>query len=232
MSSSAPRLQLDPQAEAKQPAPFCYVEAQPGAVAGLTPEQAAEERSRHAQAEAFERGREAGQQKLRAAADAAQQRNREQILDSLEAFAKERAAYYRRVEGEVVQLALAIARKILHREAQIDARLLAGIVRVTLEKLDAATKVDLHVSPQETTEWRHFFACQAEGSIIPQVLDDAALASGECRIETSLGTTDIGLESQLKEIETGLIDLLAERPSADAAPPASGSSPADASSKR
>jgi len=210
MSSSAPRLQLE--AEAKEPSPFCYAEAQLGAASGLTAEQAAEERGRRAQAEAFERGREAGQQQLRASVDAALQRTRDQILDSLQAFAKERASYYLRVEGEVVQLGLAIARKILHREAQIDPRLLAGIVRVTLEKLDATTKVELHVPPQETTEWRHFFACQPDGTIVPQVLDDAALSPGECRVVTSLGTTDVGLDAQLKEIETGLMDLLAERP--------------------
>ena len=231
MSSSAPRLRLDPEAEAKKPAPFCYAEAQPGAASGLTAEQVAEERGRHAQAEAFERGREAGQQQLRASVDAALQRTRDQILDSLQRFASERAAYYRRIEGEVVQLALAIARKILHREAQIDPRLLAGVVRVTLEKLDAATRVNLHVPQQETAEWRHFFACQPEGANVPLVLDDTALAPGECRIETSLGTTDAGFDAQLKEIETGLMDLLAERPSAENAPLASVFQPAETAAK-
>ncbi|MGA9476096.1 MAG: FliH/SctL family protein, partial [Terriglobales bacterium] len=122
---------------------------------------------------------------------------------------------YRRVEREVVQLALAIARKILHREAQLDPRLLAGIVRVTLEKLDAKTKLDLYVPARETTDWRHYFACQVEGSPVPDVHEDAALAPGECRVETSLGSTEVGIESQLKEIETGLLDLLAERPEAE-----------------
>ncbi len=91
---------------------------------------------------------------------------------TLEGFARERSDYYRRVESEVVQLALAIARKILHREAQLDPHLLAGLVRVTLEKLDAATKVELHVPPHETTDWRHYFACQVEGVPVPEVHED------------------------------------------------------------
>ena len=33
-----------------------------------------------------------------------------------------------------------------------------------------------------------------------------------CILETELGSTELGLESQLKEIETGLFDLLAQRP--------------------
>jgi flagellar assembly protein FliH len=223
MSSSAPRLQREPAAtslpgepyeEAEvEAAPFCYVEAQPGGDAsGLSAEQAVEERSRRQQAEAFERGREAGRQELRSSVDAAIAASHDRIRQTLAEFAAERTAYYRRVESEVVQLALAVARKILHREVQLDSRLLAGIVRVTLEKLDAGTKIDLHVPTRETTDWRHYFACQVEGAPVPEVHEDAALAPGECRIETSLGSTEVGLESQLKEIESGLLDLLAERP--------------------
>src|SRR5208282_4072228 len=50
-----------------------------------------------------------------------------------------------------------------HRDTQIDPHALAGIVRVTLEKLDIGTKVSLHVHPQEAADWRHYFACQVEG---------------------------------------------------------------------
>jgi flagellar assembly protein FliH len=207
MSSSAPRLQPAPVAE---PAPFCYAEAQPSSAASA--EQAAEERNQRQQAEAFEHGRESAQEQLRAALDATLVRGREQIGRALDEFARERASYYRRIEGEVVQLALAIARKILHREMQLDPHVLAGIVRVTLEKLDAGTRVDLYVHPAEATDWRHYFACQMEGVPAPEVHEDPAVPAGECRIETSLGSTEVGFELQLKEIETGLLDLLAERP--------------------
>ena len=46
-----------------------------------------------------------------------------------------------------MQLALAIARKILHREAQVDPLLLAGMVRVALEKIESHTKVSVRVHP-------------------------------------------------------------------------------------
>ena len=74
------------------------------------------------------------------------------------------------------------------------------------------TKVTLHVSPGHAAEWLHSFAGQMEGKSGLEVREDPALAAGECRIETSLGATEVGFESQLKEIETGLLDLLAERP--------------------
>ena len=62
-------------------------------------------------------------------------------------FAAQREGYFQRVESEVVQLALSIARKILHREAQIDPLLLAGIVRVALESLNDGTQVRLRANP-------------------------------------------------------------------------------------
>ena len=223
MSYSAPGPSRSSKPEkandVSSPVPFCYSEAQTGMEgAGIAPEQAAEERQRREKDEAFQRGREAGRQELRISVEEALSRNREQLRQVLGAFANERTEYYRRIEAEVVQLALAIARKILHREAQLDPRLLAGIVRVTLEKLDAGTKIDLFVAAHETTEWRHFFASQPEGAPVPEVHEDVALTPGECRIETSLGATDAGLEAQLKEIESGLLDLLAERPGENVVP--------------
>ncbi len=212
MSSSAPKLQPEPEA-----APFSYPEAElasGGAGSASNDSQTAEERSRRRQAEVFEQGRQSGQQQLRAELDAGLAKSREQISRALQQFALERQDYYRRIEGEVVELALAIARKILHREAQLDPHALAGIVRVTLEKLDTGTKVNLHVHPKEAPDWRHYFACRMEEVPAPDVHEDPAIALGECRIETSLGSTEIGLETQLKEIETGLLDLLAERPGA------------------
>jgi flagellar assembly protein FliH len=211
MSSSAPKLQPVPEAS-----PFHYADAGlPGGAPGsaLIAGQPAEEGSRH-QAEVFEQGRQKAQQELRSELDAALAKSRAQISHALQQFNLERQNYYRRVEGEVVELALAIARKILHREVQIDPNTLAGIVRVTLEKLDSGTKVNLHVHPREAPDWRHYFACQTEDVPPPEVHEDPAIAPGECRIETSLGSTEVGLESQLKEIETGLLDLLAERPGA------------------
>ncbi|MFY9907788.1 MAG: FliH/SctL family protein [Terriglobales bacterium] len=216
MSSSAPQRQAVPEASA-----FTYAEADaPPGDTGSSPNagQAAEERSRRQQAETFEQGRQSAQLQFRAELDAALVKHRDQISHALHEFGVERQNYYRRVEGEVVELALAVARKILHREAQLDANVLAGIVRITLEKLDTATSVKLYVSPKEADDWRHYFACRMEDVPAPDIHEDPAIPPGECRIETSLGSTHLGLELQLKEIETGLLDLLAERPGA--APPA------------
>jgi len=210
MSSSAVARQRAPEALSIETLPFPYAEAEGPGEAGDGA--SVEERIGRQRQEAFERGRMEGQAQVRSETETALQAERNRIGQTVAAFAAERQDYYRRIESEIVELALAIARKILHRELQLDPRALCGVVRITLEKMDAGTQVSLHVHPKEAPDWRHYFACQTEIMPAPEVHEDAAARPGQCRIETSLGSTEAGFESQLKEIETGLLDLLVERP--------------------
>jgi len=135
----------------------------------------------------------------------------ESTRKAIEDFRNERDAYFNRVEPEVVQLALAIARKILHRESQIDPLLLTGLVHVALEKLDAGTRVRLKVNPSDTHFWNEFFARSPSATQL-ELSGDPVLRQGECLLETEIGSTQISLETQLKEIEQGFFDLLDQRP--------------------
>jgi flagellar assembly protein FliH len=164
------------------------------------------------EATARETGRREGEAQARAAGEKHLAQIRESVTAAIVGFAHERTQYFQQVETEVVQLALAIARKILHREAQLDPLLLAGMVRITLEKIESATKVVLRVHPQQVSECRSYFAQHMEASKVPEVVDDPAVKTDHCLIQTALGSTEIGMEVQLKEIEQGLFDLLAKRP--------------------
>jgi flagellar assembly protein FliH len=164
------------------------------------------------EAAARELGRREGEAQGRAAGEEHLAEVRASVDAALAGFARDRAQYYHQVEGEVVQLALAIARKILHREAQVDPLLLAGMVRVTLERVASATKVIVRVHPQQVAECRSYFAQHIEASQVPDVVEDAAIRRDHCVLQTTLGTTEVGVDLQLKEIEQGLFDLLAKRP--------------------
>src|SRR5262250_163670 len=104
----------EPQAPAEH-APFPYAEAGPHGAGHAGAGQDAGEKMRQMQAESFEQGRKAAEGALRAEAQAAVEEHRRQLQSAIEDFARERERYYQRVEPELVQLALAIARKILHR---------------------------------------------------------------------------------------------------------------------
>ena len=77
----------------------------------------------------------------------------EKIPQALELFQVERKDYFSRVESDVVQLALAIAAKILHREAQVDPLLVAALVRVASISCTTARAYPC-ASPAEAGKWR------------------------------------------------------------------------------
>jgi len=160
------------------------------------------------EAQAREIGRIEGETKAKSQIEEMLRKERETLRESLEKFAGERSQYFEKVEAEVVQLALSIARKVLHREAQIDPDLLMGLVRYTLEKLRDGTRVKVRVHPSRVPAWRQLANDETE------VVGDSKLEPGLCMVETELGTTAVGVDAQLKEIEQGLIDLLAQRPEA------------------
>src|ERR1700745_455046 len=101
------------------------------------------------EAQAFARGRQAGQQDSRQAFEQQLAKEKSNIAAAIAQFSRDRSNYFEKVEPEVVQLALSIARKILHREAQVDPMLLAGVVHVALAKLESGTKVVVRVPSQQ-----------------------------------------------------------------------------------
>jgi len=133
------------------------------------------------------------------------------ILEAVTEFRRERAGYYSRVEKELVELALSIAAKILHREAQVDRTLLGALVKVAIENLQHRTNIAVRVRPEEADLWRDYLAENLPETKI-EVIEDANIAESNCVLETELGTAEIGIASQLKEIERGFFDLLSQRP--------------------
>jgi flagellar assembly protein FliH len=169
---------------------------------------------REAREVAFEQGQRQGEAQARTAAQVEIAAVREMVLQAVEKFKAERVKYFARTEAEVVQLALAIAKKILHREAQIDPLLLTGMVHVALEKFDAGTRVLMRTHPSDIRLWTEYFAQSHVLSTQIELIGDAALRRGECVLETESGKTQLSLDGQLKEIEQGFLDLLEQRPAA------------------
>ncbi len=151
--------------------------------------------------------------KCRAEADRRVNLEMERVTKALESFAQSRMEYFAGVEVEVVQLALAITRKILHRETQIDPLLVAALVQIALGQLKDGSTVTLNVVPSEVARWqKHFNGLVSKLSI--SIVEDASLDPGDCVLQTELGTANFGIDSQLKEVEQGFFDVLARRPQA------------------
>jgi flagellar assembly protein FliH len=152
--------------------------------------------------EAFESGRAEGEQQARA--------ELQPVLARLNASANEvlgmRVDLRRRAERDVVQLALLIAKRILHRQLAVDEEALTAIARVAFERLSRSESYRITVHPR--------FA-SAVASAIPgghasrvQIEPDPDCAMGTFVIHSSEGTVDASLDAQLDEISRGLTDRL------------------------
>jgi flagellar assembly protein FliH len=137
---------------------------------------------------------------------AEERRHKEQIVSLVEKFAPERDRYFHEVEHEVVELALAVAARILRRESQMDSLLLTGAVRVALGQLSKTTKVRLHVPASEIDLWTEAIAHLPNLPLKPEVLAGDGMQVGDCVIKTELGSVDLGIRAQLREIERGFFD--------------------------
>jgi flagellar assembly protein FliH len=165
---------------------------------------AAEQQVRESQAR--ELGRVEGENIARVHFEEDVKKERERVGQWLGEFQSEKNRYFESIEGEVVQLAMAVARRILHREANVDPDLLAGLVRYTLEKLRDGTKVKIRTNAADADQLRRQLGEKVE------IVTDAEVGPHCCVLVTEIGTTAISVDEQLKEIERGLADLLAQRP--------------------
>jgi flagellar assembly protein FliH len=165
--------------------------------------------------ESFEQGRREGERAAHAEMEAgltgklAEERKR--VADVLREFRETRNRYFSDAEREVVRLALAIAARVLHREVQLDPLLLTGVVRVALSQLADRSGVVLCVPEADVALWQDAFSGMEPGDR-PAITGTASLARGECVLETSVGSVELGVTAQLEEIERGFFDLLSHRP--------------------
>jgi flagellar assembly protein FliH len=180
---------------------------------------AEEERLAEETKRSFESGREQGfregrnaEREARSAETCPEQKLRSELAARLaEDFQAERNRYFEAMEQEVVNLALAIAARILRRETQMDPLLLTGAVRVALGQLSGATQVRLRVPAADLELWKDTIAHLPKLAVRPAVVAGEDLEPGECRMENELGSVDLGIRAQLGEIERGFFELTEHR---------------------
>ncbi len=122
-----------------------------------------------------------------------------------------RARFRREAEQDLVKLALAVARRILHRELAIDPAALAGVVKAALERLDARETHRVRLNRQDAAALAPLFAELGLPERV-EVFTDNGLERGAVVFETARGHLDASVATQLDEIERGFADLVRRRP--------------------
>ena len=162
-----------------------------------------EQRVRQAHQQGYDEGLAAGRQALAGEMEAMQAK----LARTIEELTGLRPRYRREAEQDVVALALAVARRILHRELTVSPDALLGLVKAALAKMDAREVNHVRVSRQDAPMMLAFF----EKMGIPhriEVVADPALAPGSVVLESDRGSLDASVDTQLDEIERGFADLV------------------------
>ncbi len=132
----------------------------------------------------------------------------EPLLDSLQQGLLQlknlRQETYQRIEKEVVALALAIARKVVCREIEMDKEVVVCVAREALAKVQDPGKIKIKMNPSDL---QFINETQYQLSELIADIDNVTLEaedniqSGGCVIETNLGEIDARIEKQLQAVE-------------------------------
>jgi flagellar assembly protein FliH len=107
-------------------------------------------------------------------------------------------------ERDLVELAFAIARRILRREISVDPTAVVGLIRGCLDQYSRAEISRLQVHPQDLAAVTEFFRHNPAPHL--EVVADPKVSRGGAVFKTTRGELDARFETQLEEIEKGLTD--------------------------
>jgi flagellar assembly protein FliH len=126
---------------------------------------------------------------------------------SVDGLLKEKQRLRHEVERDVVELALAIARKVMRRQVEVDEEVLLGLTKAAFEKLNLREVTAVRVHPRFAPRLESYLAEISAPPVI-QLLPEASFEEGDVVVETARGSFDSSLETQLEEIQRGLADRL------------------------
>jgi flagellar assembly protein FliH len=179
----------------------------PGAVRGQEPArndvnreaQALEQARREGFSAGVASGRREAEEQIRPAMDG--------LARNLAELARSGDAIREEATHDLVRLAISIAARVIHREVSLDPDALIGLVKTAFLKIQSREVQRVRMHPAlESLVRKSLEQCGAPKNLL--LVADSALKPGEMFLETSQGILDASVDTQLREIERGLIDRL------------------------
>lgn len=149
--------------------------------------------------DAFMKGYAQGE---RAGAEAAAARGEavvRRLSETVDELRTLRTELLQKAEHQVVHLALAIARRIVHREVTLDPDLVAAMGRVAIDRLNTVATATIHLHPED------YAAVVRGGPAAPEdgpttLVADPLVRRGGCLVHSDFGIIDVGVDAQIHEI--------------------------------
>jgi flagellar assembly protein FliH len=160
--------------------------------------------------QSYTAGVRAGEESTRKSLEAEVHETVKQLATTIADLAETRSESMRRAEADMVRLSIEIARRVLHNELSADGAALESLIKAALEKLQSQEVYRVRVHPDQEKAVRSCLDQTGRGQAIA-VVGDPVQPKGGAVFEISRGALDASMETQLAEIEHGLISQLEAR---------------------
>lgn len=157
--------------------------------------------------EAYQRGFTEGKKLAQEQAAAESQPVLERLTRCISELSSLRPRMRREAEKDLVKLAIAIARRVLHRELTLDPESIEGLIKVALDRLESRELCTVRTHPDQEASIRALLDRFSNTHKI-EIIADKSLRLGDVLLETPHGSIDASVDAQLSEIERGFADRL------------------------
>ncbi len=138
------------------------------------------------------------------------QRARQILQEITDRVAEHEQRLVEQAGRRLIELGIAIARRILRRQEPFDAAVVQRAAREALEEVPNARDVQVHVNPQDLPAIQDVSDALLEGldslhglTVVP----DAEVSPGGIVLHTDIGVVDGEIETQLAEVRAALVEL-------------------------
>ena len=137
-----------------------------------------------------------------------------QTLQAMSVIVKEMSALKKNtlenLEGEIVQLSLAVAEKVIHIEATTNREVIRGVLKEAIKNIGDRENMKIRVHPQDfqfMIEIKNDFLQSFDGIRNMTFAEDESIQRGGAIIETVCGEVDARLDQQYNEMKAAMTGI-------------------------
>ncbi|WP_018132562.1 FliH/SctL family protein [Effusibacillus pohliae] len=174
--------------------------------------QSAQQKAKRMVEEAREAGYESGFADGRAAGEAAYRDKIEQVLAMMRQLEADQKAYAWQSERQLIELACAVAKKIIQKELETDPAWVERTLKSALAELVDRSRVEVHANPEDIPfllTVRDDLAVGYPPPVELQFVSDLSVEKGGCILRTRHGSVDARIDTQLNEVKRALLEAAA-----------------------
>ncbi len=150
------------------------------------------------QQEAYREGFEQGRREGLESGTAEVRANALRLQHIFKSLAEPLAELDERVENELLELAVAVARQVIYRELQTDPGHIVGVIREAMKLLPThQQEIRILLHPEDAKLLREKLPMAADGEQSWRLVEDPVLTRGGCRVVTENAQIDATVEKRL-----------------------------------